>query len=105
MVAAYYIQSHASSFDDIKYIKSILDGFVVQGRDHAPNHLHLFCPFFYWKLLKSTFGDEEVFTRSLLTPNQAQAFLAKLAKKPWLKPYRCMGSAGNSEAALLLLAP
>ena len=34
------------SFDDIKYIKSVLDGFVVQGRDHAPNHLHLFCPLF-----------------------------------------------------------
>ena len=50
-------------------------GYVVQGRDHAPNHLHIFCPLLYWKSLKSTFGDEEVYTRSLLTPNQAQVFL------------------------------
>ena len=52
------------SFDDIKYIKSVLTGFVVQGRDHAPNHLHIFCPLLYWRILKSTFGDEEVYTRS-----------------------------------------
>ena len=26
------------SFDDIKYVKSVLNGFVAQGRDHAPNH-------------------------------------------------------------------
>ena len=76
------------SFDDIKYIKSVIAGYVVQGRDHAPNHLHIFCPLFYWKILKSTFGDEEVYTRSLLTPNQAQVFLATLTKKPWLKPYQ-----------------
>ena len=66
------------SFDDIKYIKS----------DHAPNHLHIFCPWFYWRILKSTFGDEEVYTRSRLTPDQAQVFLAMLTRKPWLKPYR-----------------
>ena len=24
------------SFDDIKYIKSVIAGYVVQGRDHAP---------------------------------------------------------------------
>ena len=66
------------SFDDIKYVKSVLNGFVVQGRDHVPNH----------KILKSTFGDEEVYARSLLTPNHAQAFLGQLTKKPWLKPYR-----------------
>ena len=76
------------SFDDIKYIKSVIAGYVVQGRDHAPNHLHIFCPLFYWKILKSIFGDEEVYTRSLLTPHQAQVFLATLTKKPWLKPYQ-----------------
>ena len=43
---------------------------------------------YYWKILKSTFGDEEVYTRSLLTPNQAQVFLATLTRKPWLKPYQ-----------------
>ena len=85
------------SFDDIKYIKSVLTGFVVQGRDHAPNHLHIFCPLLYWRILKSTFGDEEVYTRSLLTPNQAQDFLATMTRKPWLKPYRW----GVQEAAKL----
>eukprot|EP00439_Symbiodinium_sp_Y106_P057401 s2246_g8.t1 len=85
------------SFDDIKYIKSVLTGFVVQGRDHAPNHLHIFCPLLYWKILKNTFGDEEVYIRSLLTPNQAQDFLATMTKKPWLKPYRW----GVQEAAKL----
>ena len=85
------------SFDDIKYIKSVLTGFVVQGRDHAPNHLHIFCPLLYWRILKSTFGGEEVYTRSLLTPNQAQDFLATMTRKSWLKPYRW----GVQEAAKL----
>ena len=49
------------------------------------------------RILKSTFGDEEVYTRSLLTPNQAQDFLATMTRKPWLKPYRW----GVQEAAKL----
>ena len=69
----------------------------MQGRDHAPNHLHIFCPLLYWKILKNTFGDEEVYTRSLLTPNQAQDFLAAMTRKQRLKPYRW----GVQEAAKL----
>ena len=55
------------------------------------------CPLLYWRKLKSTFGDEEVYTRSPLTPNQAQDFLATMTRKPWLKPYRW----GVQEAAKL----
>ena len=47
---------------DVKFIISVVRGFVVQGRDHAPDDLHVFCPNFYWQVLKSTFGDTKVYS-------------------------------------------
>ena len=93
------------SFDDIKYIKSVLDSFVVQGRDHAPNHLHLFCPLFYWRTLRSTFGDEAV---SSILSIAADAGSGKSVSGPvdeeTLAETISLGSAGNSKATLLLSA-
>ena len=49
------------SMQDVKFIISVIRGFVVQGRDHAPDDLHAFCPNFYWQVLKNTFGDTKVY--------------------------------------------
>ena len=73
---------------DVKFIISVVRGFVVQGRDYAPDDLHVFCPHFYWQVLKNTFGDTKVYSSSLLSPAQAQAFLQDKASQKWLKPYR-----------------
>ena len=74
------------SMADIKYIREITkECFVIQGRDHAPDHLHLFCSRFYWYVLRGTFGDQVVYAPSNLTLSQARAFLQHQAKKPWLK--------------------
>ena len=61
---------------------------MVQGRDHAPDDLHIFCPNFYWQVLKNTFGDTEVYPSTLLSPALAQASLEAKASQEWLKPYR-----------------
>ena len=76
------------SMQDVKFIISVVRGLVVQGRDHAPNDLHVSCPNFYWQVLKNTFGDTKVYSSSLLSPAQAQAFLQEKAFQQWLKPYR-----------------
>ena len=60
----------------------------MQGRDHAPDDLRVFCPSFYWQALKNTFGDTKVYSSSLLSPAQAQAFLQSKASQKRLKPYR-----------------
>ena len=56
------------SMQDVKFIVSLVRGFVVQGRDHAPDDLHVFCPNFYWQVLKNTVGDKKVYSSSLLSP-------------------------------------
>ena len=73
---------------DVKFIISVVRGFVVRGRVHAPDDLHVFCPNFYWQVLKNTFGDTKVYSSSLLSPAQAQAFLQSKSSQQWLKPYR-----------------
>ena len=70
---------------DVKFIISVVRGFVVQSRDHAPDDLHVFCPNVYWQVLKNTFGDTKVYSSSLLSPAQAQAFLQEKASQKWLK--------------------
>ena len=76
------------SMQDVKFIVSVVHGFGVQGRDHAPDDLHVFCPNFYWQVLKNTFGHTKVYSSSLLSPAQAQAFLQEKASQEWLKPCR-----------------
>ena len=76
------------SMQDVKFIISVVRGFVAQGREHAPGDLHVFYPNFYWQVLKNTFGDTRVYSSSLLSPAEAQAFFQEKAFKKWLKPYR-----------------
>ena len=76
------------SMQDVKYIREITkECFVIQGRDHAPDHLRLFCARFYWRVLRSTFGNQNAYATSALTPSQARAFLQHQSRKPWLKRY------------------
>ena len=85
----HYPESHyLLSMQDVKFIISVVRGFVVQGRDHAPDDQHVFCPSFYWQVLKNTFGDTKVYSSSLSSPAQAQAFLQEKASQKWFKPYR-----------------
>ena len=72
----------------MKFIISLVRGFVVPGRDHAPDDLHVSCPNFYRQVLKNTFGDTKVYSASLLSPAHAQAFPQSKASQKWLKPYR-----------------
>ena len=41
---------------DIMFLKQLLRGFVVHGRDHAINEMFIFCPFMYWKVVRATLG-------------------------------------------------
>ena len=65
-----------------------MDLWCKADRDHAPDDLQLFCPNFYRQVLKNTFGDTKVYSSSLLSLAQAQAFLQDKASQKWLKPYR-----------------
>ena len=76
------------SMQDVKYIISTVRGFVVQGRDHAPDDLHVFCPNFYWQVLKNTFSDTKVDSSCTVSPSQATAFLQGKASQSWFKPYK-----------------
>ena len=57
------------SMADIKYLRTLVDELVVQGRDHAATHIHVYCPFLYHRVLKSTFGDPNEYTKRNMTPN------------------------------------
>ena len=57
---------HLLSMQDVRFTISMVRGFVVQGRDHAPDDLHVFRPNFYWQVLKN-----KVYSSSLLSPAQA----------------------------------
>ena len=46
------------------------------------------CRDFCWQVLKNTFGDTKVYSASVLSPAQANAFLQSKASQKWLKPYR-----------------
>ena len=64
------------SFSALKYtgalfLRNILDGFFVHGRDHAITHTHVFCPLFAWKVYKATFGDTQVYEMLSLDVSQA----------------------------------
>ena len=65
------------SMQDVKFIISVVRGFVVQGMDHAPDDLHVFCPSFCCQVLKNTFSDTKVYSSRLLSPAEALKFFYK----------------------------
>ena len=74
--------------DDVKFLRSMLGQFVVHGRDHALNEIHIFCPLFYWQVVCSTFGDLQVYRPVCLSPSETQQHLIALSRQSWLRPYR-----------------
>ena len=61
----------------------------MQGKDHAPDDLHVLCPNFDWQVLKNTFGDQKVYSACVLSPSQATALLQhQTSSQSWLKPYK-----------------
>ena len=43
----------ALKYKDVRFLRNILDGFFVHGRDHAITHTHVFCPLFAWQVYKA----------------------------------------------------
>ena len=39
---------------DLKFLRFLLQDFLVHGRDHAINEIFIFCPYMYWKILRNT---------------------------------------------------
>ena len=65
---------------DVKFIISVVRGFVVQGRDHAPDDLHVFFANFDWQVLKKTFGDTKIHSSSLLSSFLTRESLSKMVQ-------------------------
>ena len=61
--------------------------FRNSGEGPCPRPFTFICARFYWRILRSTFGDLSVYQPSALTPSQARAFLQHQSQKPWLKKY------------------
>ena len=76
------------SMADIRFLRALVADLVVQGRDHAAAHIHIYCPFLYHHVLKSTFGDPKVYTRRNMTPTAAQKHVTQIAASAWLRKYR-----------------
>ena len=72
---------------DLKFLRSLLQDFLVHGRDHAINEIFIFCPYMYWTILRNTFGDQQVYRSISLSPSQAQHYLLQQSKQRWLQRY------------------
>ena len=76
------------SMADIRLLRTLVADLVIQGRDHAAAHIHVYCPLLYHHVLQSTFGDPKVYTRRNMTPTAAQRHLSHIAASGWLHKYR-----------------
>ena len=90
---------------DLMYLRQLLRRFVVHGRDHAINEIFIFCPFMYWKVVRATFGDQQVYKASTVSPMQSQQFLLQQSKQGWLKRYSwgCSSLKSSLPVAYILL--
>ena len=84
------------------FLRQLLRGFVVHGRDHAINEMFMFCPLMYWQVVKATFGDQQVY-RSV-SPMQTEQFLLQQSQQGWLKRGRTTSSSSLPIAYVLLRA-
>ena len=78
---------------------------MVRGRDHAITEVFIFGPFMYWKVVRSTFGDQQVCRSITMPPMQAEQFLLQQFKQGWLKRYSwgCSSMASSLPTAYILL--
>ena len=81
---------------DLKFLRQLLQGFVIHGRDHAINEIFIFCPFMYWKVVKATFGDQQVYRSITFSPIQTQQYLLQQSKQGWLRFYSWGRSSSSS---------
>ena len=77
----------ALKYKNVLFLRNILDGFFVRGRDHAITHTHVFCPLFTWQVYKATFGDTQVYEMLSLDISQASVFLQESTRQTFLKNY------------------
>ena len=65
---------------DIMDLRQLLRNFVIHGRGHAINELHMYCPLMYWQVIRETVADQQVYRRISMSPKQS--------KQGWLKKYK-----------------
>ena len=90
---------------DIMFLRQLLRGYVVHGRDHAINEMFMFCPLLYWQVVKATYGDQQVYRTVSMSPMQTEQFLLQQSQQGWLKRYpwgRTMTSSTLPIAYILL---
>ena len=90
---------------DLVYLRQ-LQGFVIHGRDHAINEIFIFCPYINWKVVKATFGDQQVYRSITLSPMQTQQYLLQQSRQGWLRFYfwgRTSSSSSSLPIAYILL--
>ena len=88
------------------YLRQLLREFVVQGRDHAVKEMFIVCPFMYWRVVRATFGDQQVYRSVTMSPVQTQQYLLQQSKQGWPKPYswgRSSSSSSSLPIAYILL--
>ena len=81
---------------DRMYLRQLLQGFVVHGRDHAVTEIFIFCPYIHWKVVRATFGEQQVHRSVTMTPTQTQQYLLQLSKQGWLRHYSWGRSSSSS---------
>ena len=60
----------------------------MHGRDHALSHCHAYCPWRFWKTVRDTFEDPEVYQTCMLERTALLQFLNSLTRQSWLRPYQ-----------------
>ena len=76
------------SMQDIHFLRSELQQLVVHGRDHAAQHVHVFCPWLYHHVLTQTFADKQVYNHLNMTPTAAAEHLRTFCHSKLAKKYR-----------------
>ena len=81
---------------DLMYLRQVLRGFVVHGRGHAINEMFIFCPLMYWKVVRATVRDQQVYKAFTMSPMQTEQRLLQQSKQSWLKRYSWGRSSSKS---------
>ena len=75
-------------YRDIAFVRAVIGPLVVHGRDHAPSHCHVYCLWRFWKTVRDTFEDPEVYQSCPLERTLLIQFLGSITRRPWLRPYK-----------------
>ena len=88
------VHNAAFTWTEIVRVKRLLSKVVVHCQDHQPDHLKIFCPKIFWRGLRSTFMDSNVFNRCSFTTQEALEKLPNIVgnlknKYPWAFDFAC----------------